>query len=132
MDRVTSCPPVAGGADTAGVGAGAGAGADAGAGAGAGAGADAGAASALKSSLDIESVSKALDWWAAKSAEIDQQLHRTMREGRRCADRELCFTAGSVCHGNGHTVFFFLIWRCRDVQAVLLTNVSRVDAFSAP
>ncbi|CAM9132840.1 unnamed protein product [Ectocarpus fasciculatus] len=48
----------------------------------------AGAASALatQSSMDIASVSSALDWWESKRADIDERCHRITVEGKRVFD----------------------------------------------
>eukprot|EP00752_Nemacystus_decipiens_P003003 g2786.t1 len=41
------------------------------------------AAAATQGSMDIDGVSKALDWWEKKSAEVDEECHRLRVEGER-------------------------------------------------
>lgn len=43
------------------------------------------AANATQGSIDIASVSSALDWWESKRADIDERCHRITVEGKRCA-----------------------------------------------
>lgn len=43
-----------------------------------------GAAEATSSSMDIDGVSKALDWWEKKAVGVDEECHRLTVEGARC------------------------------------------------
>lgn len=41
---------------------------------------------AVQGSMDIDGVTKALDWWEKKAADVDEACHRLADEGKRCAD----------------------------------------------
>lgn len=45
-----------------------------------------GAAAAVQGSMDIDGVTKALDWWEKKAAAVDEECRRLSTEGKRCAE----------------------------------------------
>lgn len=51
-----------------------------------------GTAEATPGSMNIDDVSKALDWWEKKATVVDEECHRLSVEGTRC-DNLLCFCA---------------------------------------
>lgn len=48
------------------------------------------AEAAAPGSMDIDGVSKALDWWEKKAVGIDEECHRLSVEGTRCVTDFYC------------------------------------------
>lgn len=53
-------------------------------------------AAAAQGSMDIDGVSKALDWWEKKAVKVDEECHRLGVEGKRFVGFFFMFVAESV------------------------------------